>query len=1160
LTNFCTILGLFISKTAMTNPMSFLKPFAIIFVIANLFLVFAAQGGTAEIGKKAENEIKIKKEILSDFIQKIENKVQALAKSEFTHNYLAENSESNRKSLAQLFFFAASANDSFMQIRFLDDQGWEKVRVDRPKGQSSPTIIKEKDLQNKGNRDYFSAIAKTPAGQLWHSRFDLNIERGEIEKPLNPTFRVGTPVYIGPVFKGIVIINLRLEPVLDLLRHSADFVVFLVDQDGKYIIHPDRNEEWGRYFTEKGQILEPISEDGYQVLNQKSFKNGVFAFSLSQNLQNDETIRLILAPKKETLDHFQSIDQQKSGRQTFVKEIELTRAEVDFLKEHPVIQVHNEMNWPPFNFSENGVPKGFSIDYMKLLAAKVGIKVNFISGPTWDEFLDMTKKGKLDIMLNIARSPEREQFLAFAPSYMTMNQMLYTRKDFPQVSSMKDLYGKRFASPKGFYLQEVLQDYPQISIVEVAGTAAAIRAVSTGKADALFDLMPVVNYLSSQHQITNLKVGGELGIEQGKPIPLHLAVRKDIKILADILKKGMTTISDDELRALRKKWLVSTANDPLMSRAAEVPGVVLSSEEKTFLMGRKIRLGIDIARPPFEYIDEKSRYSGISAGFITAVAERLGIEVVPLKDMKWTDAMQKVKSGEVDVIPKVTPSAARSKFIIFTKPYLTFPSVIVTRKGRLVGGLDDLLGLKVGVNKGQIVEAYLNRDYPKLALDPYPDIETGLRALASGRCDAYIDNLGTVAYTIETVGLANLRIAGSTPFTHDLAFGVRKDWPLLASALDKALASLTEEERSEIKNRWLSLKYETGIPWRIIVPIGASLLVIIGFVLVWNRRLGRVIQEREGLYRDLHSVEQTLNIALKASNTGIWKYDLTPSGSKNVYMSDQWYKQIGYARGDFAEGQDVFAMVIHPEDRDSAFKAIEDHEKGLTKTYETEFRLKAKDGSWRWILSKGQAAERDADGRPTQLTGTHLDITERKEAEAELQNLQQTLNIALEASNTGIWKMDPITGDALYYGDQWFKQLGYRRDDFSPGQDVFSILLHPDDSEIVNQALDDHKSSRTDMFQAEFRLRAKDGSWKWIQSKGQIIEWDDKQVPTLITGAHLDITERKASEEELKSKIEELERFGRLTIDREERMIELKEEINQLCIKMGNPPKYKIVS
>ncbi|NQU64097.1 MAG: hypothetical protein HQ517_07425 [SAR324 cluster bacterium] len=62
--------------------------------------------------------------------------------------------------------------------------------------------------------------------------------------------------------------------------------------------------------------------------------------------------------------------------------------------------------------------------------------------------------------MNIARSQEREQFLTFAPSYVTMIQMLYTRKDFPQVSSIKDLFGKRFAVPKGFYLHGVLKDYP----------------------------------------------------------------------------------------------------------------------------------------------------------------------------------------------------------------------------------------------------------------------------------------------------------------------------------------------------------------------------------------------------------------------------------------------------------------------------------------------------------------------------------------------------------------------------------------------------------------------------------------------------------------------------------------------------------------------------
>jgi len=149
------------------------------------------------------------------------------------------------------------------------------------------------------------------------------------------------------------------------------------------------------------------------------------------------------------------------------------------------------------------------------------------------------------------------------------------------------------------------------------------------------------------------------------------------------------------------------------------------------------------------------------------------------------------------------------------------------------------------------------------------------------------------------------------------------------------------------------------------------------------------------------------------------------------------------------------------------------------------------------------------------MTGVHLDITERKNAESELRDLQLTLNIALEASNTGIWKMNPITGEPLYYGDQWFRQLGYSRDDFDPKQDVFDLLLHPEDRENVNRRLAEHVSGQSELFRVEFRLKAKDGSWKWIESRGQVVEWDDHQVPKLMTGAHLDIAERKESEEKI---------------------------------------------
>ncbi|MBF0531013.1 MAG: transporter substrate-binding domain-containing protein, partial [Deltaproteobacteria bacterium] len=217
----------------------------------------------------------------------------------------------------------------------------------------------------------------------------------------------------------------------------------------------------------------------------------------------------------------------------------------------------------------------------------------------------------------------------------------------------------------------------------------------------------------------------------------------------------------------------------------------------------------------------------------------------PWKNLKWTEAVEKTKTGEIDIIPKITPTPDRENFLLFTRPYTTFPSVIVTRKDRFAGGLDDLHGLKTGVVQGLVIESNLKRDRPDLTLVTFPDIETALRGLSTGKCDAFIDNLGTVTYSIDKLGLANLKIAASTPYTHDLAMGVRKDWPLLVSALNKALTNMSDQEKSEIKNRWLAIQYQAGVDWRTIGPIVAALLVIIVIFLFWNRRLGRAVAERE---------------------------------------------------------------------------------------------------------------------------------------------------------------------------------------------------------------------------------------------------------------------------------------------------------------------------
>jgi ABC-type amino acid transport substrate-binding protein len=228
----------------------------------------------------------------------------------------------------------------------------------------------------------------------------------------------------------------------------------------------------------------------------------------------------------------------------------------------------------------------------------------------------------------------------------------------------------------------------------------------------------------------------------------------------------------------------------------------LTAEEKAFLSGLVIRLGVDASRPPFEFFDAHGQYSGITAGFVAEVAKRLGLTMAPQPNLPWTEAMQLVKTGGVDAIPKATPTPERGKFLIFTRPYVTFPTVIVSRKERYFSGLEDIHGLRVGVVRGLVPEANLQQDHPDMALTQAPDLETGLRMLSTGKLDAFVDNLGAITYTIDKLGLTNLKVAAPTPYTQDLAIGVRKDWPLLASALDKALASMSTAEKAAIKSRW----------------------------------------------------------------------------------------------------------------------------------------------------------------------------------------------------------------------------------------------------------------------------------------------------------------------------------------------------------------------
>lgn len=134
------------------------------------------------------------------------------------------------------------------------------------------------------------------------------------------------------------------------------------------------------------------------------------------------------------------------------------------------------------------------------------------------------------------------------------------------------------------------------------------------------------------------------------------------------------------------------------------------------------------------------------------------------------------------------------------------------------------------------------------------------------------------------------------------------------------------------------------------------------------------LDERPEAQAALRQSEQRLALVLEAGQLGFWDWDL-PSG--RVLFSGRWASMLGYELDAIEPNVAAWERLIHPDDAAGAARLLTDHLEGRTPFYACEHRLKHKDGSWRWILDRGQVVERDAQGRPLRAVGTHADVTDR---------------------------------------------------------------------------------------------------------------------------------------------------------------------------------------
>jgi len=253
---------------------------------------------------------------------------------------------------------------------------------------------------------------------------------------------------------------------------------------------------------------------------------------------------------------------------------------------------------------------------------------------------------------------------------------------------------------------------------------------------------------------------------------------------------------------------------------------------------------------------------------------------------------------------------------------------------------------------------------------------------------------------------------------------------------------------------------------------------------------------RDSEFQFQRMVENISDVIFEVDHQGIVLY-ISPIGR------DIW----GYEQEDVI-GKN-FIEHVHFDDREILIKRFVELGAGVEKPM--VYRLKNKAGEFKWVRTKTKP--RIENGRFIGAIGTLIDFNDQKQMENVLRETEERLRLTLDATNDGVWDWNIPTGKAVF-SPRYFTMLGFEPYEFPENYDSWRSLVHPDDIERTEREINEHINGNIG-YAIEMRMRTKSGGWRWILTRGMVVERDAENHPVRMVGTHSDITSRKHAEEAL---------------------------------------------
>jgi PAS domain S-box-containing protein len=296
-------------------------------------------------------------------------------------------------------------------------------------------------------------------------------------------------------------------------------------------------------------------------------------------------------------------------------------------------------------------------------------------------------------------------------------------------------------------------------------------------------------------------------------------------------------------------------------------------------------------------------------------------------------------------------------------------------------------------------------------------------------------------------------------------------------------------------------------------------LPFLGMLLAMGYELSRDVLRAAQLARELGEKEQRLDLAASAGNLGMWRWNVADD---QVWMNEKGLSLLGFSARDKVTAEQVRSRV-HREDR-AAVKAIAAPALASGADYETECRIVLPDNTTRWLHSRGRV-ELGANGKPWRVHGVSFDVTQRKLTEEALLESEMRFRVVADAAPVMIWMSD-TDKQGTFFNKGWLEFTG-RSLDQELGEGWLKGV-HPED---LAHCLDVCGAAfgRREPFTVEYRLRRKDGEYRWLIDTGTP-RFESDGIFLGYIGSCIDITARKQAELQRQRQDTELARVGRVAL------------------------------